>query len=635
MARVKIDIKKQYREQLKTFLSMSNVVRAKIRAMFKKFGKRAERLYLNTGNVNSDLYNDFSSEIYKILTQSARRVITNADLMLTRSRMTKGKEDIDPVFLEYTTSQTAQNVVGISETTRKQIQKEINTGLKTGLSNQQISKNIRNSTAFSAVRATRIARTETHTAMNFGNQKLAGRLGLNRPVKEWVSAMDDRTRTWHMNMNGKKPISIDDKFIVSTPVSGGAFVDREMMYAGDPNGGATNVINCRCFVIYHDADDVVDRPTISKLPIIDETTTTPSAEQIEPTDFGSTIPEEEVWNKSSFKNANNKYIKMLKVTPALRSVTNDRRGSFYDNSRTRINMDKDYNYDDIYGQGVWRHEMGHRVDSHASSLYSDDVIDLPKRLSSGNLSSYYALEVIDDRDNLLKKYKASASQTKILIDERNRYSNKIISRIGDKKEFKNLLTSTSFWDDIFSDGKLFSKKDFNNIFGDRKKFIEKVSKLSTDESLILLDRALKIRSANKTGILNVGTATEYDILENMSDISANVLNKSEMASFTDFVGSMTINKIGKGHSNKYFTDSELIVLNKLDSENELVFGRDGFTIDVNTNIHRNQTNEMFANYFQLATDEKSEFWLGKLKTFAPKTIEKFESIVKQVGDLAT
>ena len=150
-----------------------------------------------------------------------------------------------------------------------------------------------------------------------------------------------------------------------------------------------------------------------------------------------------------------------------------------------------------------------------------------------------------------------------------------------------------------------------------------------------MDRALKIRSANKTGILNVGTATEYDILENMSDISANVLNKSEMASFTDFVGSMTINKIGKGHSNKYFTDSELIVLNKLDSENQLVFGRDGFTIDVNTNIHRNQTNEMFANYFQLATDEKSEFWLGKLKRFAPKTIEKFESIVKQVGDLAT
>jgi len=269
MARVKIDIRKQYREQLKMFLSMSNVVRAKIRAMFKKFGKRAERLYLNTGNVNSDLYNDFSSEIYKILTQSARRVITNADLMLTRTRMTKGKEDIDPVFLEYTTSQTAQNVVAISETTRKQIQKEINTGLKTGLSNQQISKNIRNSTAFSAVRATRIARTETHTAMNFGNQKLAGRLGLNRPVKEWVSAMDERTRTWHVSMNGTQ-VDIKDKFTVPTPVSGGAFVDREMMYAGDPNGGATNVINCRCFVIYHDADDVVDRPTRTTTPILEE-----------------------------------------------------------------------------------------------------------------------------------------------------------------------------------------------------------------------------------------------------------------------------------------------------------------------------------------------------------------------------
>tara|TARA_R100001440_G_scaffold539_3_gene1599 strand:- start:2379 stop:3599 length:1221 start_codon:yes stop_codon:yes gene_type:complete len=106
--------------------------------------------------------------------------------------------------------------------------------------------------------------------MNFGNQKLAGRLGLNRPVKEWVSAMDERTRTWHVSMNGTQ-VDIKDKFTVPTPVSGGAFVDREMMYAGDPNGGATNVINCRCFVIYHDADDVVDRPTRTTTPIVEET----------------------------------------------------------------------------------------------------------------------------------------------------------------------------------------------------------------------------------------------------------------------------------------------------------------------------------------------------------------------------
>ena len=31
-----------------------------------------------------------------------------------------------------------------------------------------------------------------------------------------------------------------------------------MSYAGDPKGGAANVINCRCVVVYTDASDSVE-----------------------------------------------------------------------------------------------------------------------------------------------------------------------------------------------------------------------------------------------------------------------------------------------------------------------------------------------------------------------------------------
>ena len=102
-----------------------------------------------------------------------------------------------------------------------------------------------------------IARTETHQAMNYGNQEVAKRLGLTRPQKEWASAMDDRARTWHKDINGQRR-DIDKPFDIITPVSGGAVVPKQLQYAGDPNGGASNTINCRCFVLYYDEGDIVE-----------------------------------------------------------------------------------------------------------------------------------------------------------------------------------------------------------------------------------------------------------------------------------------------------------------------------------------------------------------------------------------
>ena len=43
-----------------------------------------------------------------------------------------------------------------------------------------------------------------------------------------------------------------------TPISGGGVAEKELQYAGDPQGGASNTINCRCFVIYYDEGDIID-----------------------------------------------------------------------------------------------------------------------------------------------------------------------------------------------------------------------------------------------------------------------------------------------------------------------------------------------------------------------------------------
>ena len=286
MSKIRINKRKEYKEQLRLFINMSNNIRRRIRKHFKEYGDLAENLFNDIGEVPKEYYDDYYSDMLRILSDNAREVIITMGNRLERQRIVKKSDDIDSVVLSYTTTATAQNVRNITETTRKSIQSEIRLGLETGLSNPQISKNIRKSTGFSAKRATLIARTETHQAMNYGNQSIAKRLGLKKPVKEWASAMDERTRSWHSAMNGVQ-VGIDDTFKILTPVSGGALVEKQLQYAGDPNGGATNTINCRCFVLYYDADDITD--DASRRPPITQEVPEPPIKEINATSLANPI----------------------------------------------------------------------------------------------------------------------------------------------------------------------------------------------------------------------------------------------------------------------------------------------------------------------------------------------------------
>jgi len=98
-------------------------------------------------------------------------------------------------------------------------------------------------------RAAMIARTETHNAASFANNayhvNVADDLGLSMK-KKWVSTSDGRTRPAHSAANGQV-VDMNEDFIV-----GGV----PMGYAGDPKGGAANVVNCRCVIIYADERDI-------------------------------------------------------------------------------------------------------------------------------------------------------------------------------------------------------------------------------------------------------------------------------------------------------------------------------------------------------------------------------------------
>ncbi|NLI41962.1 MAG: phage portal protein [Caldisericales bacterium] len=89
------------------------------------------------------------------------------------------------------------------------------------------------------VRALRIARTEVTGASNFGIISSYRQTGIVK-ARSWITARDERVRLSHVHAEDESlanPVPLDQPFIV-----GG----RSMMYPGDPNGGASEIMNCRC-----------------------------------------------------------------------------------------------------------------------------------------------------------------------------------------------------------------------------------------------------------------------------------------------------------------------------------------------------------------------------------------------------
>lgn len=133
-----------------------------------------------------------------------------------------------------------RRITAVAETTRANIVNQVRIGQAEGLGVAEISKRIAKAVpSISTQRGALIARTETHGAANFGAQNVAKTIGF-KMQKEWIAAEDDRTRPWHAAANAQV-VDIDQPFIVGNEM---------MMYPGDTNGSAANVIACRCTTAY-------------------------------------------------------------------------------------------------------------------------------------------------------------------------------------------------------------------------------------------------------------------------------------------------------------------------------------------------------------------------------------------------
>ena len=118
---------------------------------------------------------------------------------------------------------------------QKKIASEISRGFTTGASFAEIARNVSSYAGISRNQANRIVRTEGHriteTAAHHAQQKAKDR-GAD-VVKIWDAALDSKTRPSHVRVDGEVR-ELDEKF------------SNGLMFPGDPNGKAAEVINCRC-----------------------------------------------------------------------------------------------------------------------------------------------------------------------------------------------------------------------------------------------------------------------------------------------------------------------------------------------------------------------------------------------------
>lgn len=153
----------------------------------------------------------------------------------------------------YVETRTATAITQIEGTTKKKItsvvKRLVGETILDGNSNTELASQLQDEfAALSASRSQLIARTEVASASTKGSMEAVKALDVPNMLKEWVSVQDDRTRDGgvgddanHLDMDGVR-IPIDDKFTVPP--------DATMEAPGDSNGGADQVCNCRCTLVY-------------------------------------------------------------------------------------------------------------------------------------------------------------------------------------------------------------------------------------------------------------------------------------------------------------------------------------------------------------------------------------------------
>lgn len=157
------------------------------------------------------------------------------------------KEEMFTILNPFVTDEVqrfgSDKVVGINDTTKKQITNIVAEAVKDGKNPRAIADDIDQYVEqIIPNRGETIARTEMLRARNSAGFKTQKASGLFQQ-REWVTSLDGRARTTHLNMDGQT-VGYNDPFEIK-PKAGSLNIGSEAMYPGDFDI-AQQDIQCRC-----------------------------------------------------------------------------------------------------------------------------------------------------------------------------------------------------------------------------------------------------------------------------------------------------------------------------------------------------------------------------------------------------
>lgn len=147
----------------------------------------------------------------------------------------------DDYALAYVKSRL-DTLYGVGDEVWEDIRNELITGIQDGSSTEQVAARIQHLTQLDQQTASKIARTEMHSAVESGNHTQLTFMGYadDEVTKTWEYTHDGRTRPTHVAAGGQKRM-LHEPFSV-----GGS----SLQFPGDPTGAADEIIHCRCTAIY-------------------------------------------------------------------------------------------------------------------------------------------------------------------------------------------------------------------------------------------------------------------------------------------------------------------------------------------------------------------------------------------------
>ncbi|MEK9768089.1 MAG: phage minor head protein [Betaproteobacteria bacterium] len=346
-SRRRVSVRKEWAEQNRLRNAFESRLFVSIRRVFRQIGSDVAQQIENYGPNRLNL--NFEGRFSEVMIPHYRSVIESFGDRVMRERYAqKEVGQFEQLVQLFILEQGAANIQNVSGTTKANVSDALLDARDEELKLDQLARRIKDvmNGAASRRRAAVIARTETHNAASFANDEVHRQL--NIPFqKQWAASTDDRTRSAHASVNGQT-VGMDDFFDV-----GGARMKRP----GDPMGGARNVINCRCVLLYIEPEDEIittpDEPVRPAVVPVEPTQPDPSKLDLS----GLIIGRVSKKRKQEYSDKLNNNLSPLALSVATKldkpnSIKSGRGVYFSEDRAVRADLDSN----------TLEHEYGHHID---------------------------------------------------------------------------------------------------------------------------------------------------------------------------------------------------------------------------------------------------------------------------------